>query len=70
MAKVERQGLCREENLYLFETWYQLGGMQRPPSLMELAQMPADVVKDLGYILGTLGRVRRERKAFTEMKKK
>jgi hypothetical protein len=70
MARVERQGLCREENLYLFETWYRLGGMQRPPSLMELAEMPAALVKDLGYILGTLGRVRRERKTLRELSKK
>lgn len=60
---MERQGLCREEHLYLFETWYQLGGLQRPPSLMELAEMPADLVKDLGYILSTLGRLRKARKS-------
>lgn len=69
MARVERQGLCREENLYLFETWYQLGGMQHPPGLMELAAMPADLVKDLGYILGTMGRVRRERRVLREVRK-
>lgn len=64
MLRVERQGLCREEHLYLFEVWYQLGGLQHPPSMQELAEMPADMVKDLGYILSTLGRLRKERKAM------
>lgn len=62
MARVERTGLCHEEHLYLFETWYQLGGLQRPPSLTELSEMPATLVKDLGMILSALGRERRARK--------
>ena len=61
---MERLGLCREEHLDLFVTWYQFGGLQHPPGLQELMAMPADLLKDFGYILSVLGRQRKERKAL------
>lgn len=53
------EGFCREEHLHVLTAWYQLGGLQQPPTLTELAGLDATLVKDLQYFLRKLGEVRK-----------
>lgn len=57
---VERtgEGLLDEAHLGLFLTWYQLGGMQSPPSLLEVAAWPAALRHDILFLVRELGDMR------------
>lgn len=64
MRRAETEGLIDEANLTVFATWWQLGGMQQPPSITEVAEMPAALRHDLIYLLAEFGRLRRSRKGL------
>jgi hypothetical protein len=53
-AELERIALCDEASLRVFGLWYQFGGMRRPLTPMEAAEMPADLAKDFVYLLGRI----------------
>ncbi len=63
-AEARRAGdeLLDPANLDLFLTWHQLGGMERPPSLAEVAAMPATLRHDVLYLLREMGTIRRQRR--------
>jgi hypothetical protein len=64
MEKVEREGLCKEDSLDIFLTWYTFGGVNRGLSMTEILEMPLWLRKDMRFILGQMGIRRRERKAI------
>lgn len=74
MKKVEREGLCSEASLDIFVNWYTFGGAEHGLTLTEILTMPTWLRKDFAYILGVMGRRRRERETLDtqieEMKKK
>jgi len=37
--------------LTVFLTWYSLGGLRQPPTLTEIAAMPADLRHDILFLL-------------------
>jgi len=66
MQAREREGLCDEAHFDLFLLWYQMGGVQNPPTPFELRDWPATMVKDWIYLLNRLGKleeIHRVRKA-------
>lgn len=62
MDRVEREGLCREESLEVFMSWFTFGGLERGLSLTEILEMPLWLRKDFRYILSRISTRRRERK--------
>jgi len=38
--------------------WYQMGGLEHPPTLTELAAMPAAMHRDILYLLREMGEAR------------
>ena len=50
-AELEQTPLCDEAHLQVFSIWYQFGGMRRPLTPVEAAEMPADLAKDFVYLL-------------------
>ena len=68
MQRAEREGLIDPAHLDLFVTWWQLGGMERGMSLMEIAQMPASLRADALYLLGEIGKLRRSKRRADKKK--
>lgn len=62
MSAAERSGLIDEANLTLFVTWWTFGGMEHPPTITEIAAMPAAMRHDLIYLISEFGRLRRLRR--------
>lgn len=56
------KGLIDESHFWLFMTWYQMGGLEHPPTLTELAAMPAAMRSDILYLLRELGSIRRSQR--------
>ena len=50
-AERERAPLCDEAHLQVFALWYEFGGLKRPLTPVEAAEMPADLAKDFIYLL-------------------
>jgi hypothetical protein len=50
-AEREKTPLCDEAHLQVFSIWYQFGGMRRPLTPVEAAEMPAGLAKDFVYLL-------------------
>ena len=50
-AERERAPLCDEANLQVFALWYEFGGLKRPLTPVEAAEMPADLARDFIYLL-------------------
>ncbi len=50
-AEAQSAVLCDEAHLQVFSIWYQFGGMRRPLTPVEAAEMPADLAKDFVYLL-------------------
>lgn len=61
LERIEKEGLCKEESLEIFATWYTFGGMDRRLSLTEILTIPAWLRRDFRYILSTMSTRRRER---------
>ena len=51
-AEREKAPLCDEASLQIFRIWYQFGGMKRPLTPVEAAEMPAWLARDFVYLLG------------------
>ena len=66
MDRADREGLLDEANLTIFMTWWQLGGMEHPPTITEIAEMPAALRHDLIYLITEFGRLRRTRNRSSE----
>ena len=62
MAAAETEGLIDEAHLGLFITWWTFGGMEHPPTITEIANMPAAMQTDLVYLLREFGKMRRRRR--------
>ncbi len=62
LADAERRQLIDEAHLTVFLTWYQLGGIEHPPTITEIAGWPDALRRDLLYLLSELGRMRRQRR--------
>ena len=50
-AEHEATPLCDEASLQIFRTWYQFGGMKRPLTPVEAAEMPAGLAQDFIHLL-------------------
>jgi len=60
------KGLIDEAHFWLFLTWVQMGGLEHPPTLTELAAMPAAMHKDILYLLRELGDIRQAQRKRDE----
>lgn len=54
--------LIDEAHLTVFLTWYQMGGMQSPPTLSEVAAWPAALRHDILYLIREMGDAREGRR--------
>ena len=50
-AEREKAPLCDEASLQIFRIWYQFGGMKRPLTPVEAAEMPAGLAQDFIHLL-------------------
>lgn len=50
-AAEDQTPLCDEASLQIFSIWYQFGGMKRPLTPMEAAEMPAWLARDFVHLL-------------------
>lgn len=66
MKKVEKEGLCNEASLDIFVQWYSFGGSEHGLTLTEILSMPTWLRRDFAYILGVMGRRRREREMLED----
>lgn len=62
MAAADTEGLIDEAHLGIFLTWWTFGGMEHPPTITEIANMPAAMQRDLTYLLREFGKMRRQRR--------
>jgi hypothetical protein len=53
-AEREKAPLCDEASLQIFRIWYQFGGMKRPLTPVEAAEMPAWLARDFVYLLARI----------------
>ena len=53
-AEREKMPLCDEASLQIFRIWYQFGGMKRPLTPVEAAEMPAWLARDFVYLHGRM----------------
>ena len=50
-AEREETPLCDEASLQIFRVWYQFGGLKRPLTPVEAADMPAALAQDFIHLL-------------------
>lgn len=60
--------MCNPVSLEIFEAWYALGGSQHPPSIVDLAVIPAWLRRDFMYIFSEISDVRKRVKAAKKAK--
>lgn len=70
LKKADREGLTDFSNLDYFLLWYQLGGSERGLSPMEIAEMPAGMIKDFLFLLGRLSKKKKTLRKAKDRKKK
>lgn len=62
MARLDRElRLLDPAHLHLFTTWYALGGVQHPPTPLELMEWPAALRADFATLMRRLHDLRKRR---------
>ncbi len=65
-AERHRTVLCDEAHMKVFATWYLFGGMQRPLTPVEAAEMPADLAQDFTYMINRIRQLSDDRMGMDE----
>ena len=50
----DKDPLCDESNLQVFRFWYEMGGLNRPPTILEAAETPATLARDFIFLLNRM----------------